>query len=117
MWLGRTDGGAVPGPRKDQVIGVLGEAGQLRRAFAAERRADGRSAGGGCPGRNDEGGLDRAWRQRPGGHPRPFIGASYNRPGGGSLTEPKLPRRIASRVRMLNHGSTWFIQDVDVGVK
>jgi len=34
-----------------------------------------------------------------------------------SLTEPKLPRRIAWRVRMPNQVSIWFIQDAEVGVK
>jgi hypothetical protein len=34
-----------------------------------------------------------------------------------SLTEPKLPRRIAWRVRTLNHVSTWFIHVAEVGVK
>ena len=34
-----------------------------------------------------------------------------------SLTLRKLPRRMALRVRMPNHVSTWFIQDALVGVK
>ena len=34
-----------------------------------------------------------------------------------SLTERKLLRRMACRVRMPNHVSTWFIQDAEVGVK
>lgn len=34
-----------------------------------------------------------------------------------SLTEPKLPRRMAWRVSTLNHVSTWFIHDAEVGVK
>ncbi len=34
-----------------------------------------------------------------------------------SLTLRKLPRRMAWRVRMPNHVSTWFIHDAEVGVK
>lgn len=34
-----------------------------------------------------------------------------------SLTLPKLPRRMALRVRMPNHVSIWFIHDAEVGVK
>src|SRR5450759_1348156 len=34
-----------------------------------------------------------------------------------SLTERKLPRRMASRLRMPNQVSIWFIHDADVGVK
>ena len=34
-----------------------------------------------------------------------------------SLTELKLPRRMAWRVRTLNHVSTWLSQDAEVGVK
>jgi hypothetical protein len=34
-----------------------------------------------------------------------------------SLTDRKARRRIAPRVSTLNHVSTWFIQDVEVGVK
>ena len=34
-----------------------------------------------------------------------------------SLTLPKLPRRMACRVRMPNHVSTWFSQEAEVGVK
>ena len=36
--LGRADGGAVPGAREDEVVGVAGQAGQLVRALATERR-------------------------------------------------------------------------------
>ena len=34
-----------------------------------------------------------------------------------SLTEPKLLRRMACRVRIPNHVSTWSVQDAEVGVK
>jgi hypothetical protein len=34
-----------------------------------------------------------------------------------SLTLRKLPRRMAWRVRIPNHVSTWFMQDALVGVK
>ena len=34
-----------------------------------------------------------------------------------SLTEPKLPRRMAPRLRMPNQVSIWFIEDAEVGVK
>ena len=34
-----------------------------------------------------------------------------------SLTDPKLPRRIAPRERIPNHVSIWFSHDAEVGVK
>ena len=60
--VGRADRRPVPGAREDQVVGVLGRAGQLGRPFAAERsRAAGTS-------RRDRAGLDHdgAGRLGPG---------------------------------------------------
>jgi len=45
----------------------------------------------------------------------PFPGEALDR-GDEGTTVSKEPRRIAWRLRMLNHVSTWFIQDADVGV-
>ena len=56
--VGGADRRPVPGAREDQVVGVLGRAGQLGRPFAAERgRATGTSG-------RDRAGLDRR-RRRP----------------------------------------------------
>ncbi len=38
-------------------------------------------------------------------------------PAMSSLTEPKLPRRMAPRERIPNHVSIWFSHDAEVRVK
>ncbi len=52
MGIGRPDRGPEPGAREDQVVGVLGRAGQLGRALASKRCRAAR------PARHDRPGLD-----------------------------------------------------------
>jgi len=67
--LGRADGDAVPGAGEDEVVGVLRGAGQLRRAFPAQREPGGATRHA-LAGVDDETALDclRAGRQGASGH-------------------------------------------------
>ncbi len=61
--LGRSDGGAEPGARDDEVVSVLGRAGQLLGSFAPGRRQSASPARSGGAGRDDErSGRFGTWR-------------------------------------------------------
>ncbi len=67
--VGRADRGAVPGAREDEVVGVLGRAGELGRSLATQRRGSPRATGRERPGLDDDGagglGPRRQIGQRP----------------------------------------------------
>ncbi len=83
--LGRADRRAVPRPGEDQVVGVLGRAGQLGRTLATERPAAGCAARGRRFRPKNHGGRSAA-RRGPDGHVSPFILTPHDGTRGAGLS-------------------------------